>query len=364
MTATAQYARSHRQSGRRELDATVSVGYLLAGYELPAEQPDGPRSEFAVLRAHHGWVTLDPGHVRASGSAAARRLLASGRPRLAMAVHAARLTSMRALVCSGEDVGLPAAVATWRRREPAVMITTHGSYFGSSRFEQLMRVLRHAPHVHYLCLSASLAEALVRRFRVPTERVHNTGYGSDTEFFTPGPRPSGRPCLVSAGAANRDYATLSAAARGLDVRLRIAPGSAWFAMTPNLGSVLDGAEVRLMAYPELREAYAGATAVVVPLHPARHACGYAVIADAMAMGRPVIATRTEAPSDFLVDGETGLYVPPGDPAALRRAIQRLLHCPEQAAAMGAAGRQRMERLFSVERYCSLLDETVRRVIGT
>jgi glycosyltransferase involved in cell wall biosynthesis len=74
------------------------------------------------------------------------------------------------------------------------------------------------------------------------------------------------------------------------------------------------------------------------------------ILEAMAMGKAVICSRTRGQSDVVVDGETGLYVPPGDAATLRAAIQRLIASPEEAARMGRAGRRRVEELMSLERY--------------
>ena len=69
--------------------------------------------------------------------------------------------------------------------------------------------------------------------------------------------------------------------------------------------------------------YAESACVVVPLYDAVHACGYAVIAEAMAMGKPVITTRIAGRGDYIIEGETGFYVPPGDAAALR---DRILNC--------------------------------------
>jgi glycosyltransferase involved in cell wall biosynthesis len=66
---------------------------------------------------------------------------------------------------------------------------------------------------------------------------------------------------------------------------------------------------------------------VIPLLDVTFACGYAVIVEAMAMGKAVIATRTQAPSDLIEDGVSGIYVPPGDVAAMRREIEKLLSNP-------------------------------------
>jgi glycosyltransferase involved in cell wall biosynthesis len=67
--------------------------------------------------------------------------------------------------------------------------------------------------------------------------------------------------------------------------------------------------------------------------------GYGLVArEAMAHGRPVVATRVGGLADAIADGETGLLVPPGDVAALRGAIVRLLEDPELRRRLGDAAR--------------------------
>jgi glycosyltransferase involved in cell wall biosynthesis len=83
--------------------------------------------------------------------------------------------------------------------------------------------------------------------------------------------------------------------------------------------------------------------------------GSAVL-EAMACARPVIGTRAGGIPEMVVDGETGLLVPPHDDAALAAAMVSLLRDPARAAALGAAGRRRVEREFSVEK---MVEATVR-----
>lgn len=71
--------------------------------------------------------------------------------------------------------------------------------------------------------------------------------------------------------------------------------------------------------------------------------------EGMASGRPVVASNVDALREVIVDGETGLLVPPDDPAALARAIVSVLDDPDRAAALGAGGRARAERAFPVDR---------------
>ena len=71
--------------------------------------------------------------------------------------------------------------------------------------------------------------------------------------------------------------------------------------------------------------------------------------EAGALGVPVVATAVGGIPEVVVDGVTGILVPPQDPAALADAIASLLDDPERARAMGEAGRQRVEQHFTVER---------------
>ncbi len=71
-----------------------------------------------------------------------------------------------------------------------------------------------------------------------------------------------------------------------------------------------------------------------------------VAMEAMAMGRPVIGSRIGGLADIVVDGETGLLVPPGDAGALRAAIQSLLANPTRREYMGAMAKKRVEKFYA------------------
>ncbi len=71
-----------------------------------------------------------------------------------------------------------------------------------------------------------------------------------------------------------------------------------------------------------------------------------VAIEAMACGRPVIASRIGGLAELLIDGETGVLVPPADPVALRQALQRLLADPAERKRMGQAARLVATRLHA------------------
>jgi len=70
-----------------------------------------------------------------------------------------------------------------------------------------------------------------------------------------------------------------------------------------------------------------------------------VLLEAMAMGRPVVATDIGGVREIVVNAETGLLVKPEDPEALAEAVLRLLEADAERATMGAAGKRRVEQHF-------------------
>lgn len=87
---------------------------------------------------------------------------------------------------------------------------------------------------------------------------------------------------------------------------------------------------------------AGADVFVLPAH--REGLGVAAL-EAMAAGRPVVASRVGGLADAVVDGRTGLLVPPGDPTALAAAIERLLVDEDLRRRLGQEGPRRVAEGF-------------------
>ena len=140
----------------------------------------------------------------------------------------------------------------------------------------------------------------------------------DESFFHPSFAREGTYALSVGNDVGRDYPTLVAAWQGLEFELVLR--TSW---RPTLTDPRIRWLPEPLSFVELRHLYAGASMVVLALSPVDHASGITTLLEAMAMGKPVIASDVGTTRDYIVHGETGLLVPPGDPAALRQAIREL-----------------------------------------
>ncbi len=203
--------------------------------------------------------------------------------------------------------------------------------------------------------------ALIERIRFPPERVYLVRHYVDQAFYRPR-RPVEEDMICAVGAEMRDYATLKDALQGTGLRCHIA---ADHVRIPGRFRLLKDRRVPIseigarsdanitqgrMPLTELRDLYARSKFVVVPLLHSDTDNGVTVILEAMAMGKPVICSRTHGQVDVIQEGVTGLYVPVGDAAALRTAILSLWNEPLRAQQMGRSAREYVERHHTLEKF--------------
>lgn len=189
-------------------------------------------------------------------------------------------------------------------------------------------------------------DILLNTTRVPPSKIVFTSYYVDDMFFRPLPRDTDIICSV--GSEMRDFPTLLAAMEGLEIRCHVAAGAlnqrptSWTNKVNQAKVLPSNVSVGSKTAVELRELYARSRFVVVPLLPSDTDNGITCILEAMAMGKPVICSRIAGQVDIIREGETGIFVPPGDPDALREAIHDLWNDPVLAEHMGQAARRYVE----------------------
>ena len=277
----------------------------------------------------------------------------------------------------GEHIGLPLAalLSHKKRRARHVMI---GHWLSPWRKRQLARVARGGVD-ELIVHSQFQRDYAVRVLHIDERRVHLIPYQVDAAFWAAEPASAAaEPLVVSCGLEQRDYDTLIDAIDGVDVELTIAAASHWSHSRRRLRVVLPAnVTVDSFDYVGLRDLYARACFVVVPLLPADFQAGITTVLEAMSAGKAVIATRTPGEQQALVgplwhatmtswpdSGRTveeanGICVPPQDAGALRSAMRYLLEHPEVARALGNNGRQ--ASAGGLERYVGALAALVQSV---
>jgi len=124
-----------------------------------------------------------------------------------------------------------------------------------------------------------------------------------------------------------------------DLRLLIVGDGPALAGVRRFARALGEAEGRIRFLPARAEAAGLIRRATVVWVPSQMDCGHQVTLEALAAGRPVVATRQPGLAALVDDGRTGLLVPPGVPVALVAATRRLLDNPSFANELATAGRQ-------------------------
>lgn len=231
---------------------------------------------------------------------------------------------------------------------------------------RLIRAFRLHSHIHrFVCYGPAVAQKLRESLRLSPGRVLVVRHAADHGFWRPLPVPTER-LVVSAGMLHRDYATLVEAVRDLDVEVVIAASSPWVVASPDgldREALPQNVRITKCSYDQLRGLYARALLVAIPLEASGAQSGSLVMYEAMAMGKAVVATKTEGQIalEVMRDGETGLYVPEGDAAAWQGAIRHLCDHPETAAQMGQKARAAVESGLNMDAYVQDMVAIVRSV---
>lgn len=87
-----------------------------------------------------------------------------------------------------------------------------------------------------------------------------------------------------------------------------------------------------------------------------------VLLAAMGMGKPVVATATGGTLETVIDGETGILVPPDRPDLMANAVVELLKEPERRQKYGEAGRARQVSVFSISGYASQIQAFYNKIL--
>jgi glycosyltransferase involved in cell wall biosynthesis len=227
--------------------------------------------------------------------------------------------------------------------------------------------------VQYLAVSEAVRQVLIAS-SVPAQQVQTVHSGIDLRRFS---AVSEAPPVFPAG--TRVIGTVGHLARSKGQRYLLEAIALLVQEEPQVGVVLAG-DGALRAELEALATALGITAHVcftgfrrdilalmqgfeIFAFTSYHEGLGTAILDAMALGKPVIATRAGGIPEAVQNGITGLLVPPRSPQALADALHYLLRHPAQAKTMGMAGRRRVEQQFTMERMACHTLQVYKRILA-
>lgn len=193
---------------------------------------------------------------------------------------------------------------------------------------------------------------------VPRRTAVIRGSGVDLEAFAPVPEPGGAPVVLYAGRMMREKGVGDFAAAARELRARGVSARFVLVGKPDPAHRSSVSEETLRAWSAAGEvewwgaradmaAVIGAAAVVCL--PSWYGEGLPkVLLEAAACGKAMVATDVPGCRELVIDGETGILVPPRDPAALARALATLLGNPELRRTLGTNARRAAETEFGAD----------------
>jgi len=297
---------------------------------------DGPRKDFIEVARR-----LDADVISYTSAAARRggwfkRLFAS-RPLWGAAVEMAlRISPYRRVYVTGEDIGFRLGLLLRARGCSDRLVTLVHNLTPAKA--KVLRRIGHKPFAMFVTVCASQRQALIDA-GVPAEKTLNVFLSVDDEYFSPREAPRSAE-FMACGAENRDYPTLQQAVRTVEGEVMVF-GHGFFGADTAGGAVTEAPppNFKLMprvSFEELRQYYAGAKAIVIPLNDVPYAAGTTGFIEAVCMGKPAIVTRSTGMEDYL-SADPGFVIAPGDPVAMADAMRAALVSPDLAE-IGARNR--------------------------
>jgi glycosyltransferase involved in cell wall biosynthesis len=202
----------------------------------------------------------------------------------------------------------------------------------------------------FIAVSEFQREVLVR-MGLPVEKVRVIHNFVNPEAY-PSARRRSQDYVLYFGRVERVkgiFTLLDAMARLPDIPLKVVGGGGALEDARQYARDRGLGNVELVGFKEgqaLTDLIGGALCAVLPSQ--WHETFGLTSLESYVYSKPVVASRMGGIPEVVVHGDTGLLVPPGDPAALARAIRFLADDPDQAEAMGMAGNLLLRKRFSPE----------------
>lgn len=252
------------------------------------------------------------------------------------------------------------------RRSPVPIVCYRGTLGNLGRWDPGSRLTYLSRRLdRIICVSDAVREDLARL--IPRDRLITIYKGHDPAWY-----PHGKRDLTEFG--------IPAGAFVVGCTANFRPLKGADVLIASLAHLATARPVHLLLVGEVRDPHLARLAARPPARGAVHLAGFRAdaaalsgacdlfampslrreglpraVIEAMAQSVPAVVSRVGGLPELVADGETGFVVPPGDPAALARAIAALADDPARTRALGAAARRRIETVFGVQ---AMIDRTL------
>ena len=246
-----------------------------------------------------------------------------------------------------------------KKELPHVVIGHRLSSISKNRFFSLWPLYRTFSHL--ICVCHSQYDYAINKLGVPASKVEFVYDKVDHHFFHP-LSVDVDDYILAVGREQRDYETLLQAISGTGLKLVVVASSPWSTYQTKLQDAERVTVLRNIPYQDLRDLYARARLVVIPLVDVDYAAGVNSLLEAMAMGKAVITSRTRGIIDYVAHQETGLYVTPNSVEEMRDAILTLRGKSGELDRLGENARQVVNETMNLDAYVNRVVRVVHQSI--
>ena len=276
----------------------------------------------------------------------------------------AMLRSRADLLFAGEPLHVAGLAQLPRRRRPALVAVFHQAAPSTTWWRRVV-----AGFDGIVCLSTRVRDQLVRDHGRDPGATVALPWGPDrSRQLYPQSEPGD--VVVAAGKTGRDFATLVFALQRISVPARLWTDRARLPAVPPRVEVreprtvpTDPGAARQFAWVEARDALAEAAVIAIPLTSADRLIGLSELADALALGRPVVMTRNPFIDVDIEAAGCGRLVDVGDVDGWAKALDELMSDPKLRADMGRAARRYVDESWNADAFAAGVLDLCNRVVG-
>ncbi|MFQ3550183.1 MAG: glycosyltransferase family 4 protein, partial [Armatimonadota bacterium] len=181
---------------------------------------------------------------------------------------------------------------------------------------------------------------------------------TDDEYFIPNKSETSN-YVLSVGKENRDYNTLSIAARDINAQIKILADSPWARKNTNYTNLQISNNIEYLQradYNKLLKLYQNAVCIVLPLNDASYAAGHNGLLESMCVGKATIVSNSKGISDYTNNDKAVIRVGIGDSSAIACQVNKIIENKDKRIEIEREARAYIENHLKQEQYCKKLQK--------